>query len=293
MTLQIPEINNRLRDRSIEIIEKKGNRIGVFKCLRCGNIWEKLILTILKKDSGCRACRKLGRPVKDIFPELLKRNLKLLVPYTTLNKKYKILCTKHNVTYERNLCNYFDHLKSNPNLNLCRICRKEERINSLKNKCLELELLEYKNDSEVTWTCKHCGHTFKRSGTEVLRGGWEGCNDCPECGYDRKKRFLNKVFDSFDTYKEQVTLDTDWVNNKYLQLVSDKEHHIAHRCSIYDCYRHCIPVWMCSSPINLELKTGDDNLKKSRNSDLSISELVLRFSEWVLSHPEYLLLIPK
>jgi transcription elongation factor Elf1 len=293
---------------------------ATFECLRCGDRWDKPVYKILYDDYGCPNCKTRNKvPIdytndfKDV-PTIISKKEEILIrvkdklglqlegEYKTINDTYEFSCFKNNKHkhIRRNLYNIFLSLKENPDFIACPECRVDNRIKKLEEYCPNLELVEYKREIRKTsyyyylkWRCKYCNHEFTRSDDEVLRGDWVGCNDCPECGHDRRKRFLNKVFDSIEVYRYQVDMDTLWVNNNYTKYEKSNEFHIDHVCSVLDCYKHCIPVWMCSSPINLRLISSGDNLTKSRHSDMTIEELIIKFSSWILDHSEYLKMIPK
>ena len=244
--------------------------------------------------------RKLN--TEEINKRLASYNIELTSDYNKLNATYNLTCTKNSThkPFERNLLNLFDNIRLRPNYIPCPECRVIARIRFIEEKCPNLKVIDFQRQTTATshfykimWCCKHCGHTFSRTDDEVLRGSYNGCNDCPQCGYDRRKRLYNKVFDSFDVYREQLNSDTKWVNKNYAHFLNSDLEHIDHKCSALECYTHCIPVWMCCSPVNLELISAAENLSKNRKSTMTIEQLVLEFSKWVLEHPEYTKLIGK
>jgi hypothetical protein len=264
----------------------------------------------LKSSGKCPTCEKITLKQKQLKPskqeEILKRveNLGLCIvgEYKNIQTAYTFKCLKNETHkhFQRNLLNIFKNKKENENLIPCPECRVDARIKLLESKCPNLKIVHFERDSTATskyyrikWQCRHCGHEFNRTDDEALRGGWEGCNDCPNCGYDRRKRLYNKVFDSMEAYREQLNSDTEWVNKNYTKFLNSDLEHIDHRCSALDCYIHCIPVWMCCSPVNLRLISAAENLSKNRNSSITVEQLILEFSKWILEHPEYVKYINK
>lgn len=321
-------INQRLKEKQIELLSEYINTtvIGTFRCLKCNHQWDKKLHTILYKHKGCPYCNLINihedtnlyhinkkrvvskkLTIDEILNKLKLLNIELKEEYKGImykggEYKYSCTCMKHpNIEpFKIRLKNVFKGLKLNKDYTPCKECRIENRIKFIKEKCPNLEILEFhrqrtatSNFYRIKWKCKHCNHIFNRTDDEVLRGAYFTCNDCPKCGYDRHKRLYNKVFDSFETYRAQINNDTKWVNRKYTKLVNSTEFHIDHKCSAYDCYVHCIPVWMCSSPVNLCLLKGKDNLIKNKKSSMTVDELIMEFSKWIVNNPEYLKYVHK
>jgi predicted nucleic acid-binding Zn-ribbon protein len=297
------DINKKLSQRLIQLLSEYSSvtNKATFKCLTCNHQWDKRISKILYDDYGCPICKNRiyvnnQSKQEEILERVKNLGLSLIGEYTNLHGTYTFKCLKNesHKHIQRKLINMFDSKKENVDFIPCPDCRIDARIQFLESKCPNLKIVHFERASTATskyyrikWQCRHCSHEFNRTDEEALRGGWEGCNDCPNCGYDRRKRLYNKVFDSFEAYKGQVTCDTDWVNKNYTKFLNSDLEHIDHKCSMLNCYTHCIPVWMCCSPVNLRLIPAAENLSKNRKSSITVEQLVLEFSKWILEHPEY------
>lgn len=307
--LTTEQLNKRLELRHIQVISEYSTvqEKATFKCLYCNHQWNKKVAKILYDEYGCpKCCSKVivNNPSKlgEMNERLKKLGLSLNEEYKGTNEIYTLTClkNKNHSPIKKKLSYMFRESKERLDYVPCPECRVDARIQFLESQCPNLKIIKFNRAMTATskyykikWQCKHCGHEFNRTDDEVLRGGYETSNDCPKCGYHRRKRFYNKVFDSFEAYREQLNKDTDWVNNNYTKFLNSDLSHIDHKCSAIDCYTYCIPVWMCCSPVNLRLIPATENLVKNRNSSITVSELVLEFSKWLLKHPEYAKFINK
>jgi hypothetical protein len=217
------------------------------------------------------------------------QNLRLVEPYEGLQKFYHIHCAKHNITIERKLSNLdIDNRKIK---SMCPECRKEEYViyyNSL-GKTPNITILDWwisesrNNHKKMKCQCKYCGDVFERYWDDIKKG----INDCPKCGIFRKKN-LPHLYEKYEAYREECDRFTTINISRFEDILNPVEGlTVDHRFSCRNGYDNHIPPWIVSMPYNLEwISMTENNIKKTKNS-LTISELFVKFGEFLKEHPWY------
>jgi hypothetical protein len=217
------------------------------------------------------------------------QNLRLVEPYGGQEKTYHIHCDKHNITIERKLCNLDIHNRKIKSL--CPECRKEEYVsyyNSL-GKTPNIIIKRYWNDGphnhkRMECECKFCNHVFERYHDDIFR---QGINDCPKCGLYRKRN-LPHLYEKYEAYREECDRFTTINISRFKDILNPIEGlTVDHRFSCRNGYDNHIPPWIVSMPYNLEWISMLENNIKSKKNSLTISELFVKFGEFLKEHPWY------
>jgi transcription elongation factor Elf1 len=217
------------------------------------------------------------------------QNLKLIEPFHGIDDFYDIHCEKHNTTVRRKL-SLIDtvgrKIKS-----LCPECRKDEYAqyyNSLGLMCKGIDIIKCVDGVDATHKrvlchCHFCENKFERYMDDIRNG----LNNCPQCGTYRRKN-LPHLYEKYETYRAECDAITDINVNRFKDILKPVEGlTVDHRFSCRNGYDNHIPPWIVAMPYNLEwISMTENNIKKTKNS-LTISELFVKFGEFLKEHPWY------
>jgi hypothetical protein len=126
------------------------------------------------------------------------------------------------------------------------------------------------NHSSISFTsflqghkCRKCG-TTKSTNTKIASGFW----------------YNDKYKDKFELYRNRISSKSESAYRNYkseinpLKLKRGNGHyHLDHRLSVFDGFKNNIPVFLMSSPHNLEMLSEKENVRKHKNSSITKEQL--------------------
>lgn len=226
----------------------------------------------------------------DHFLDRLKNKLTInssLVSIKT-NSKYthtkgnKYFCEKHKVTFEATANNRI----------ICPICRENIFKEKASKFCIKSKVIGVQFNPNkkpiIKAQCLTCNNIFTKSWREL---GVIKILRCPACRFHEDAVSKHKFFYNFDQYAVYTRKLTRLNKIKYKNIIGERENetmHLDHKFSIYHAYLNHIPLWMCSSPSNLEYLSKELNITKHTDSSVSLSDFLVSFSDFIKVHPEYL-----
>jgi len=103
-----------------------------------------------------------------------------------------------------------------------------------------------------------------------------------------EEKNLPHLYEKYETYRAECDAITDININRFKDIFKPVEGlTIDHRFSCRNGYDNHIPPWIVAMPYNLEwISMTENNIKKPKNS-LTISELFVKFGEFLKEHPWY------
>lgn len=236
---------------------------------------------------------------KKLSKDLLKRNILLVKKHKYDDCDFK--CTICNHTWNTSidsiqrcgcqLCGY----KNNSIRNRLSKDKIEKR---LKSKNIKLLSPNYNNARDrLEFLCLICKHTWKTTAWSLISPKRK-TGGCPKCAakyrifnhiktkLNNRKRIID-MFGSQSDYRYETLKLTKLVNKYYSKFINSKKYNIDHICSVKTCFYYKIPIWIVSSPLNLQLLPFLENQQKKARSNITPLELVNKFNTWILENPEY------
>jgi hypothetical protein len=175
-----------------------------------------MLYTILHKHNinpigNKKGVSKTPRSIEEISVLIEKYGIAFKDPnsYTKSSEKYTFICLrdKNHLEINRRLNDLVHDIDNSKDYIPCRECRAHIRLKTIEAKCENLEMLSYTKEKTTTstfhrikWKCKYCEHEFFRTDDEILRGGYERCNDCPKCSHIRNNGFIDVVLKNYNNY---------------------------------------------------------------------------------------------
>lgn len=258
------------------------------KCLKCGNVFTKIACDHLTSPKGgCKVCFKQSFEKYYTYEELLKYNiLNLNIKQFEGKKEYRdkctVICDKHG-EYEV-IINTI--LKGNGK---CKKCagKKAKTVEKFKQSFIEkygneldCNYDEYVNmNTEITFICKACGHTFKRQPTAILSTEYKLA--CPKCSKKQQsleqrkttQEFIenikrihgNDAFDMSDTIYVKYDMPVTLKCNKCGKYITRNAGHFIQG---HGCPYHYFNVSKAEEEINSYIKSLNEKVENNNREIL-------------------------
>lgn len=181
----------------------------------------------------------------------------------------------------------------------------EKILEILKSKNISvLNPKEYKNlHQKEMFKCNKCEYIWI-SEYQNLVSNFRiklGHGQCPKCANTQRKynhiltkiknrKYINEIFGNQSEYRYKVTKTTKLVNKYFTKFISNDDLNIDHICSVKTCFFYNIPIWITSSPVNLQQLKFKDNQKKKSKCHISPKQLIENFNKWIINNPEYVIM---
>lgn len=191
---------NELKEKGYTILNegeiKTNSSIGVFKCEKCGMVFERMVKSARKSNPYCKECcykvagEKLSKTKTPLEKWTAFFEEKDFKDYFFVEGKCYIKCSKCGAIQQK----VYNSITKQKHYNLCGNCARAEYESSIDSvKVLNEKLIEknwgiicieerehFDNKTRVKFKCK-CGRTFIRKPNTVLQGKYL----CPHCASGR------------------------------------------------------------------------------------------------------------
>ncbi len=146
---------------------------------------------------------------------------------------------------------------------------------------LDLERIDGNNKfSNLFLSCQK-GHKFN-----IQWSSFKVRKSCKYCYYESIRIPFHEI-EKYEKYSRKIRLLTRFNFNRNkiqidpnnLKNMNPSDYHIDHIYSISDGFTNRVNPEIISSYINLQILNKNDNLKKGKNSDISLTELLEKYSK--------------